>query len=100
MSEQSNVVTKPKKSLTIVHGSKAVNKPAITSAIISAITDEQLSEAAKKINALTGNPAAIKELRDRYTGRQPSTLNEIPQDKRAAFIVELCGTKWVMLNEA
>ena len=53
------------------------------------ITDAQLADAAKQKNATLKDPVRIKALRDKYAGKTPSILSEIPQEKRAEFLAEL-----------
>ena len=53
------------------------------------ITDAQLADAAKQKNATLKDPVRIKALRDKYAGKTPSILSEIPKDKRQAFLDEL-----------
>lgn len=53
------------------------------------ITDAQLADAAKTKNASLKDPVRIKALRDKYAGKTPSILSEIPQEKRAEFLAEL-----------
>jgi|ERR1700688_74368 len=53
------------------------------------IMDAQLADAAKQKNATLKDPVRIKALRDKYAGKTPSILSEIPKDKRQAFLDEL-----------
>lgn len=56
---------------------------------VAPITDAQLADAAKTKNASLKDPVRIKALRDKYAGKTPSILSEIPQEKRAEFLAEL-----------
>jgi anti-sigma28 factor (negative regulator of flagellin synthesis) len=56
---------------------------------VAPITDAQLADAAKQKNATLKDPVRIKALRDKYAGKTPSILSEIPKDKRQAFLDEL-----------
>ena len=53
------------------------------------ITDAMLADAAKNKNASLKDPVRIKALRDKYAGKTPSILSEIPKDRRQAFLDEL-----------
>jgi len=57
------------------------------------ITDAMLTDAAKTTNKRINNPVVIKAVRDRYTGKTPSILSEIPKPKRQAFLDELAKLK-------
>lgn len=53
------------------------------------ITDTELRDAVSAWVNKNKNAAAVKELRSKFAGPPPKGLNDIPQEKRAAFVAEL-----------
>lgn len=53
------------------------------------VTDAMLTDAAKTTNKKINDPVRIKALRDKYAGKSPSILSEIPKEKRKEFLHEL-----------
>lgn len=53
------------------------------------VTDVELRDAVSGWVSKNKNAAAVKELRTKFAGPPPKGLNDIPQDKRVAFLLEL-----------
>lgn len=60
-----------------------------TVAAAKIITDKDLSDAVTKKNATLKKPQAIVALKETYTGPLPKQMRNIPQEKRAQFLIEL-----------
>ena len=69
-------------------GSPAPVEEDIFSGVAAEITDAELHDSITKRNNLVKNSRAIRELIGRYAPAPPHA-NRIPQEKRAAFLVEL-----------
>ncbi len=55
------------------------------------ITDKALNDAVQAKNAILKNPPKIVALKEKFAGALPKSLRDIPQEKRAVFLMELAA---------
>lgn len=55
------------------------------------VTDKELNDAVQAKNATLKNPPKIVNLKEAFAGPLPKALRDIPQDRRAEFLIQLAA---------